>query len=121
MDSVVYEGVVEKFSLGRSTGVSTRNWKKRHMRLTRSTFCYMEKPTADPKLDVPITAISLVFTRPTKQEHPEANPSAPMICLRLFENGVFNLLVKCASEEEKAKWLAGFREVLQNVKGCQFV
>ena len=121
MGDCIYEGTVEKFSLGRSTGLTTRNWKTRHMRLTRSTLAYMDKPGAAPKLEVPINAISLVFSQPTKAEHEEADPTKPMLCVRIFENGVFNLLMKIPSEGEKAKWLAGFREALATNKGVQFV
>ena len=121
MGDCVYEGTVEKFSLGRSTGLTTRNWKTRHMRLSRQSLAYMDKPGASPKLEVPISAISLVFSQPTKAEHPEADPGKPMLCIRMFENGVFNLLIKIPSEAEKAKWLAGLREALASVKGTQFV
>lgn len=121
MGDVVYEGQVDKFSLGRSTGLTTRNWKSRHMRLTRSTLSYMDKPNGTAKLEVPVSAISLVFTNPSKAEHEEANPNQPQFALRLFENGVFTLLVKAPNDAEKAKWLSALRDVLAKSKGTQVV
>ena len=120
-DRVLYEDTVEKFSLGRSTGLQTRNWKSRHMRLTRTTLAYSESPNAVPKLEVPVTAISIVFTDPSTADHPEAKGNANYLVIRMHEAGVFNLLVKCPSAEAKQKWIAAFKEALTRSKGSQLV
>ena len=120
MGDVIYEGKVEKFSLGRTTGLTTRNWKTRTMTLTRSTLAYGDGGSS-PKLEVPITAVSLVFRDPTPSEHPEAKGSGYFLMIRLFENGVFNLLLKCPNDVEKAKWVSVLTEALARVKGAQVV
>jgi hypothetical protein len=120
-DKVLYEDTVEKFALGRSTGVQTRNWKSRHMRLTRHAFSYADKAGAKPKLEVPVTAISVLFTNPTPNEHSEAKAGGNFLMVRLHDNGVFNLLVKCPSPEAKQKWIAAFQEALTKSKGSQIV
>ncbi len=119
MGDVVFEGKVEKFSLGRTVGITTRNWKSRTMTLTRSTLSYGDGGSSTPKLEVPISAISIVFRNPSTFEHAEAKGNAPYIMIRLFENGVFNLLVKCPNEVDKAKWITAFTETLERVKGAQ--
>lgn len=123
MSDVVYEGKVEKFSLGRSTGVGARNWKTRHMRLTQSVLSYGDGPSATPKLEIPISAVSLLFRNPTTAEHAEASGSGAgnMIMLRLFANGVFNLLIKAPNDVEKSKWVTALSDVLGKVKGAQVV
>ena len=120
MGDVLYEGQVEKYAMGRKTGVSAKNWKTRHMKLTRSTLSYAEKPNAQPKLEVPVNAVSLLFTNPTKDDHPEVS-SGHYLMMRLFENGVFNLLVKLTDETEKRKWVAAFAEAMSKNKGYQQV
>jgi hypothetical protein len=121
MDKILFEDQVEKFSLGRSTGLSSRNWKKRHLKVTRMSLSYSEKQGTAPKLEVPITAVSLLFTNPSPQDHPEAKGGAPFIMVRLHENGVFNLLFRAPSDEAKQKWIAAFTEALQRSKGSQIV
>ena len=121
MDRVVYEEQVEKFSLGRKTGLSSRNWKARHMRLTKQALSYGENANAVPKLEILVTAISLLFTNPTPTDHPEAKGGAHYITIRFFEGGVFDLLVKCSCAESKQKWIAAFTEALERSKGSQVV
>lgn len=118
---VIYEGKVEKFSMGRTAGFRWRNWKTRHMRLTNSQLgVFDSEKCTSAKLLIPVSAISLVFTNPSKTEHPEAS-GGNMFIVRLFTNGVFDLLVKVASQEEKSAWIDAFNRSLRNVKGAQVV
>jgi hypothetical protein len=119
--SLVYEGEAEKYSLGRSTGLTSHGWKKRTFALTKETVSYAEKAGAKPKLEIPVSAISVIFTAPTKQDHEMVVAGQPMFMVRLHENGVFNLLVKCPSEADKARFLAGLRSVLKDSAGFQEV
>jgi hypothetical protein len=117
--SEVYSCSVEKYSLGRSTGLTAHNWKKRHFAVTSSTLSYADKAGATPKLEVPLSAVSLLFTRPGKQEHPMAGGSAPMLVIRFHESGVFNLLLKLPGEEEKERLVQALQQALVNSKGFQ--
>ena len=121
--SVLFEGEAQKYSLGRSTGISSRGWKTRHVVLTKHTLSYAEKAGADPKLEVPTSALSILFTAPGKAEHPAAAEAGggPMVVVRLFENGVFNLLIKFNDEGVKRKFVAAMRSGLANNKGFQVV
>ena len=123
MDSVLYSGNVEKYSMGRGTGIRARNWKTRFMKVTRQALqIYDSANSSNPKFEVPTSAISLCFAAPTKEEHPEATNPNLMIMIRLFDNGVFNLLIKCKDAEDKAHWLAALRSGLTElVKGFQMV
>lgn len=121
MGDVLYEGKVTKFSLGRTVGVSTRNWKTRIMRVTRTTFSYGDSATSKPKLEIPLSGISVVFKTPTVDTHPEAKAGQPMIVVRLFDDGVFNLLVKFSSDADRQSAITALTTGLENVKGAQLV
>jgi hypothetical protein len=120
-EKVLFEDKVEKFSLGRSTGLTTRNWKSRNMKLTTRSLAYGESPNAVPKLEIPVTAISVLFTDPDRSVHPEAKGNGNFLMVRLFDGGVFDLLLKCPTPETKQKWIASFREALERSKGSQVV
>lgn len=118
---MICEGTVSKFAMGRSTGLSIRNWKTRHMVLTRSNLQYMERAGAEPKHDMWVNAISAVWANPTKADHPQANPNKPMFMIRVWSHGVFDLLVDCVTALEKEKWINGLKEALKESKGVQWV
>lgn len=115
------EGTVSKFSMGRSTGISIKNWKTRHMILTKDSLQYMERPGAEPKHNMHANAISVIWTKPTAKDHPRADPSKPMILLRVWSNGVFDLLIDCLTQLEKDKWVNAFKQLLGKSKGVQIV
>ena len=124
MDTVLYAGDVEKYSMGRSTGLRAKNWKTRHIKITRSTFTIYEKATnPTPKFQCPMSAISIIFTDPDPAVHIEANGNyqANMFAIRLFDNGVFTLLVRAHTPEEKTRWLTALREAGERVKGLQYI
>ena len=123
-DRELYSGSVEKYSMGRSTGLRAKNWKTRHMKVTRNNLSIFEKTnSATPKFNIPIGAVSIVFVTPTKSVHPEASGTYVnnMFALRLFENGVFTLLVRAHTPEEKIAWLKCLKEATDRSKGVQFV
>eukprot|EP00672_Neobodo_designis_P024558 CAMPEP_0174835356 /NCGR_PEP_ID=MMETSP1114-20130205/5366_1 /TAXON_ID=312471 /ORGANISM="Neobodo designis, Strain CCAP 1951/1" /LENGTH=122 /DNA_ID=CAMNT_0016069303 /DNA_START=67 /DNA_END=435 /DNA_ORIENTATION=- len=120
-DRVLFEDKVDKYSLGRSTGLTARNWKSRHMRLTKMSLAYSENANAVPKLEIPVTAISVLFTDPDRSLHPEAKGNGNFLMVRLFDGGVFDLLIKCPTPETKQKWIASFKEALERSKGSQIV
>jgi hypothetical protein len=113
------EGTVEKFSMGRSTGLSIKNWKTRHLLLSKDTFQYSEKQGAAPKHVMHPNAISVVWTNPTPRDHPKAGPN--MFMVRVWSNGVFDLLVNCITKIEHEKWITSLRQLIGKNKGVQFV
>ena len=122
MEACIYSGEVSKYSMGRGTGIGAKNWKNRFLKITRGHLQLYDSQTAtNPKFEIPHNAISILFTNPDGSLHPEAKSKVPMILLRLFENGVFNLLIKMESEEAKQKWIAALREANKNNKGFQVI
>lgn len=121
MDALLYGADVEKYSMGRGTGLRTKNWKVRHVKVTRLTFSiYNNAAAPTAKFEIPVSAVSLVFQEPKKEDHPEATrPCTVMV--RLFDNGVYDLLLRTKNEEGKAKLVAALREATKNSKGVQFV
>ena len=96
----------------------------RYFVLTNKAFKIFETEGAtQTTLDIPISAISIVFQNPGKDVHTEAVGSSVglMFAIRLFDNGVFTLLVRCKNEEEKLKWLEALEDAVKNSKGCQIV
>ena len=120
MDRILCSGNLKKYSMGRSTGLRAKNWKSRFIKLTPKTFSISDNPDASPKFEVPVSAISIIFENPRIDLHPEAGvPNC--ICIRLFDNGVFNLLLQAQNGEEKATWIAGLRQATEKVKGVQCI
>jgi hypothetical protein len=120
MDRILCSGDLKKYSMGRSTGLRAKNWKSRFVKLSTKSFSISANPDASPKFEVPVVAISIVFENPTPAIHPEAGVSN-CIVVRLFDNGVFNLLLQAQNGEEKATWLTGFRQATEGIKGVQYV
>lgn len=118
---MICEGTVKKYSMGRSTGVSFRNWKTRSLVLTVKNLSYMEKPGAPPKHEMFVNGISVVWKNPTKKDHDQADPNKPMFMLRIWSHGVFDLLVDCITQVEKEKWMTGLQQALKDSKGVQWV
>lgn len=117
---MICDGCVSKYAMGRSTGFSVKNWKQRHLTLTRYTLAYAEKQGAEPKHEMYVNAISVVWQNPTSRDHPEADAGKPMILLRVWSHGVFDLLVNCVTPLEKEKWINGLKEALKDMKGVQW-
>jgi hypothetical protein len=120
MDRVFCSGNLKKYSMGRSTGLRAKNWKSRFIKLTGKTLSIATSPDAAPKFEIPVNAMSVIFENPHSNLHPEAGVSN-CIVIRLFDNGVFNLLLQAQNGEEKATWISGLRQATEGVKGVQFV
>ena len=106
--------------MGRSTGIRAKNWKSRFIKLTMKSFSIADSPDAPPKFEIPINAMSIIFENPRVDLHPEAGvPNC--ICIRLFDNGVFNLLLQAQNGEEKATWITGLKQATDKMKGIQFI
>ena len=118
MERILCSGNLKKFSMGRSTGLRSMNWKTRFVKLTNKSFTISDNMDSAPKFSILINAISIVFHKPTSADHPEAG-IANCIVIRLFDNGVFNLALQAQNAEEKETWLTGLRQATEGSKGVQ--
>ena len=140
---VLLSQFVEKYSLGRTPGVSPANWRCRRLILTETTIGYYQdeagekeylngstlsqplssssnvRPANDVglKFQCPLCAVSVLFAEPSPEVHPEVKRTSPherpmLFALRLFENGVFTLLVRVRSRAVKDEWLAALWSAL---------
>jgi hypothetical protein len=125
----VTEGALKKFSMGRSFGIKPQNWKSRYFKITSQYLTIFKSyDNNSVQFECPLSAISIVFAQPTPQIHKEctsngANNAALMFALRLFDNGVYTLLVQASSPEEKAHWIAALASAImeKHTKGFQLV
>ena len=138
MECELLSGNLAKFSLGRSVGISSANWKQRHLKLTSHRFLYSKpndaavspgSPTSssprhegqeasEALFECPLSAVSVLFTQPTPDDHAEvkrvpAEERSLLFALRLFENGVFTVLLKAEDPTEKDIWVAALTDVLR--------
>lgn len=120
MDRILQSGNLQKFSMGRSTGIRAKNWKLRFIKLTFSTFTICDNSDSNPKFEIPVSAMSIVFESPSKAIHPEAG-SPNFFCIRLFDNGVYTLALLAENQEEKQAWLAALKQATEKVKGVQWI
>lgn len=120
MADALHSSFVEKYSLGRGS-LGIMNWKKRFMYVSPIALKVAETTTSvNPKLDVPIQHLSMLFTNPTSRDHPEATKPYCFM-LRLFDGGAYNLLVHCDDDADKAKWINAIRTATKRNKGFQVI
>lgn len=143
MECELLSGTLSKFSLGRSVGLSAGNWKQRHLKLTSHRFLYSKTANSAPSpagasprnddatggagsssssedvlFECPLSAVSMLFTAPTAEDHAEvkrvpADERRLLFALRLFENGVFTVLLKAEDATEKDIWVAALTDALR--------
>ena len=125
MERTVIAGTLSKYSMGRSVGIKPQNWKSRYFKLTTQHFTIFDSSETSPVLfECPLSAISLVFAQPTPEIHKECKSSSVMLMfgVRLFENGVFTLLMQASNQEEKARWVQALADTIkEKSKGFQLV
>lgn len=133
---VLLSQFVEKYSLGRTTGISPANWRCRRLVLSETSLAYYQddagekeylsgsaltqplssssnvRPANDAglKFQCPLSAVSVLFAEPAPEVHSEVKRASPadrqmMFALRLFDNGVFTLVVRVRSRAVKEEWV----------------
>lgn len=121
----LFAAMVEKFSLGRSTGFQVRNWQNRYLCIFPDAIGYYEseesfKKGGKPKFQTEIKNFSLCILQATEKDHIEAKGPLLFI-LRVWDSGVFDLLVRSKSPGDKAQFMAAIRQATAEVKGFQMV
>lgn len=125
MERTVTSGTLKKFSMGRSVGIKPQNWQTRFFKLTTHHFTIFDSSEESPvRFECPLSAISLLFLQPTADTHKECTGSDVMLmfALRLFDNGVFTLVLQASNQEEKARWVQMLKDTIsEKSKGFQVV
>ena len=124
-DPPLFAAMVKKFSMGRSTGFQVRNWQKRYLVIFPDAIGYYTSEAAfkakeKPKFEALIKNFSLCIMQASPEDHPEA--VGPLLfILRVWDGGVFDLLVRPSGSGDKAQFMAAIRQATAGVKGFQMV
>jgi hypothetical protein len=121
LDEVLFQGNVDKFSMGRAVGFQTKNWKTRFVKVTRTEITYTDKEGSPPKGSFSTQLVSMLIENPGSEVHPEANGKQTMVAARLHDGGVFTLLLRPLNCQDKEKLFAAMLEAVKRFKGVQLI